>query len=1414
MENNYSRAFHSITRPFNFLKKLQHSIVMYCCILGTVIFSPNLISAQCPTPPGDQITYGNNVWIGYVYKDTGAVSPPANPFSATYIGYVVHTPTFQQNYGYDALYAPNVCNGAQNNFAVRYKMRKTYTAGYYTFTVGGDDGYRLSIDGGATFLISSWVDQSYTTSTSTSIYLDGQVDLVLEYFEGGGQSTISFMDSSCTDHSTAPTSISGPSTTCTGQSITLTAAGGTTASSGTIYEWGYGTTPGYYVISGQTSASLTIVPWGTDTIWVRRIDTGSCSNTTWGATTAITVVAPSTAPTTISGTTTICAGESTTLTASGGTLATGGVYQWGTGTVGSNVISGQTGASISVTPSSTTAYWVRRFDATCGFTTAITGTVTIAAPPGDPVAFGDNTWNMYAYSGADITLASATYAGYYSQNTIGFNTQSGTTAWDMSASPSSAAGWNGCIVPNDSFTFAHKRKGFPCGTYTLTMLTGDDACIVYIDGVQVFSCTNWSLCSNAIIGQFTLNENTEIEVRTREDGGGAHAALGLTLTSTASTAPTAISGTDTLCTGQGTTLTATGGTTGTNGIYQWGTGATVGTNIIAGQSGSSITVNPLATTTYWVCRTDTAPCPYSTSGITKTVTVETPPGNPAVFGDGQWNVYGYFNNDVSLTTTVYGGYYVENTVGFDTRSGTNSWAQTASASASAGWSGCALPSDNFTTVHKRKGFPCGNYTVTMLAWDDSCVILIDGIQQWSCANWSDTGSCNGLVGTFTLDEDSEIEVRTGEDIGNTFTALSLVNNTAMATAPTAISGTNVICSGTQTTLTATGGSSGTLSTYQWGTGTTVGSNIIAGQTSAVISINPTATTTYWTRRVNTLCGITTDGVTQTVIVPAAVTYSGGIWSGTPDQTTPIIIAENLTLPSDLHVCSCQVNNGATLIVPSTIALTVERNITINPSAIILVENNGSILQVDDSATNTGNISLKSKTSTMKQYDYNYWSSPVTGCTLQQLSPNTLFDKYFSFNPVINNWASHLYGAQIMEPGKGYIIRAPQGWSQTNATAGVYEGTFTGVPTNGTVSATVKKGAGSYNLIGNPYPSAIDLDLFLSDPANAGIINGTVYLWTHNTAISNLIPGNYIYNYTRDDYAKYNFTGGVRTASSAATGGARPTQKLLSGQGFFIEANTDLATGTYAATFKNSMRIENDANTTSRMTTNATPTIERHRIWVSLTNPAGAYDEMLLGYVSNATNGFDRIYDGRAFAGGNVVSIYSILGQDNLSIQGKGLPFDAADVIPLGYTTTLAGTFTISLDQFDGLFEEQEVYLTDMITGQTHALKSSGYSFTTESGTFNNRFELMFTNNMLGAEINNPATDLIVINQHKDISIQTVNSVIDSVEIFDLTGRLVYTRNGVNAIDFTVRELNIASQMLLVKVVLTDRSIVTKKIIID
>ncbi len=163
--------------------------------------------------------------------------------------------------------------------------------------------------------------------------------------------------------------------------------------------------------------------------------------------------------------------------------------------------------------------------------------ITYTAPPPDP-GFGNFMWNVAGYNGSNIDLTGINYYGYYTQNTgsttdFGFNTQDVTNSgWNNALSPSSSATWNGCTLPNDHFTFVHKRRGFPCGTYQLTLNNWDDATRVYINGnpAPVWSCADWSgagTCTGTI-GVYGLDANSTVEVRTAEGTGGANASLSIT----------------------------------------------------------------------------------------------------------------------------------------------------------------------------------------------------------------------------------------------------------------------------------------------------------------------------------------------------------------------------------------------------------------------------------------------------------------------------------------------------------------------------------------------------------------------------------------------------------------------------------------------------------------------------------------------------------------------------------------------------------------------------------------------------------------------------------------------------------------------------------------------------------------------
>jgi hypothetical protein len=126
---------------------------------------------------------------------------------------------------------------------------------------------------------------------------------------------------------------------------------------------------------------------------------------------------PAVAPTSISGTTAVCADQSTTLTLQGGSAGTNGVAQWFAGSCGSTVIG--TGNSITVSPTVNTSYFVR-YSGSCNTTTCASSTITVNNPTlATPPASGDMVWrgassndwatlpNWWQYNGTSYAAASA-----------------------------------------------------------------------------------------------------------------------------------------------------------------------------------------------------------------------------------------------------------------------------------------------------------------------------------------------------------------------------------------------------------------------------------------------------------------------------------------------------------------------------------------------------------------------------------------------------------------------------------------------------------------------------------------------------------------------------------------------------------------------------------------------------------------------------------------------------------------------------------------------------------------------------------------------------------------------------------------------------------------------------------------------
>ncbi|MDI6032636.1 T9SS sorting signal type C domain-containing protein [Flavobacterium sp. LB2P84] len=551
---------------------------------------------------------------------------------------------------------------------------------------------------------------------------------------------------------------------------------------------------------------------------------------------------------------------------------------------------------------------------------------------------------------------------------------------------------------------------------------------------------------------------------------------------------------------------------------------------------------------------------------------------------------------------------------------------------------------------------------------------------------------------------------------------------------------------------------------------------------------------------NSVSGITKHRVARLKLCTNSSVWNGIAWSnGLPSVEKTLIFNGNYASLASVNSCSCSISTGNTVTVPdgNTLGLVFDYS----GSGTLVLENNAALYQSEEQVTNTGVIQLKRKTTPILKTDYTYWSSPVLNQKLIDVSPNTPSDKFYSFDASLDSWFNEI-STTAMTVGKGYIIRGPESFSST--VTAYHEVVFIGVPNNGLVSIPIGT-SNTSNLIGNPYPSAIDANLFIN--ANNGILEGTIYFWTHNTAISNNL-------YTSDDYAVYNSLGGVGTSASLSSGvnNTKPDGKIASAQAFFVTG----INGGGMAKFNNNMRMigQNSSffklNATKKTKINE---IERHRIWLDLYNSEGAFKQILLGYATGATDDFDNSFDGESFNGNEYLDFYSIIQDKNLVIQGRALPFEETDEIKLGYTTTIAGAFTIKIDQADELLARQNVFVEDKSNNRIVNLKNENLTFNTVVGIFNDRFVLRFTDKTLTLnELEKDKESVLVFNENQQLQVNSTKEFIDEISIYDLAGRKIYERNNINEIDFSLLNLVSNHQALLINIVLQNGHSVVRKVV--
>ena len=586
---------------------------------------------------------------------------------------------------------------------------------------------------------------------------------------------------------------------------------------------------------------------------------------------------------------------------------------------------------------------------------------------------------------------------------------------------------------------------------------------------------------------------------------------------------------------------------------------------------------------------------------------------------------------------------------------------------------------------------------------------------------------------------------------------------------------------------------------------------------------------------------------------------------------------------------------------------VKQDVNLQNNGNFFLRNNSQLLQGTTGVganTGAGKLSVFQE-GTVNNFQYNYWCSPVgnasaavgneafgitmlnrptglTTSTAATILPTNNYNgtasplaiaPYWIWRFITSNayaqWA-YVGAATAINAGEGFTMKGTSGNDTTVADAieGVQNNAgnkqrydFRGKPNDGTISVAVSNG--NFTLVGNPYPSAVDLNMYLRANApgpdllwgtaddvglNNTSIDGTAYFWEQvavNSHYLNQYEGGYgTYTpgsgYTPADFWNYNGDGTYNVNLVPAGTANLHLRFTPIGQGFMVRGD-----GAGTATMRNSYRVfrretDVDATPLARSTTESS-SIDSDLFYDEIPNVAGTdyttqrvnyyapqialvafindggYLFNRLGFANGYSDGFEKGADTPGVNAANPISFYQVLEGTTNEFRTSLTSFDIDKGYPIGFRCDSQTRFQVRVSEYLYGFDlSDEVFIHDKLTDIYYDIKNGVFDMTLPAGDNKTRFEITFKNT--GGTLTTPdeANNMFAVVQNNEQGMLTILNTykkdIKSITLYDITGKLILNKENLGNNDsYQFATGALSDGVYVVKATTADNINVSKKV---